>query len=151
VTRVRPAGADDVDAVAALEREVFGADAWSPASVEQELTGPWRRAFVALDDAGAVCGYLVLLTPADPDGVADLQRVAVAVAARRRGVASELWAACDDAACSRVLLEVRGDNAGAVAFYRRLGFRAVGHRRGYYADGAGAVVMERARRRAAGR
>jgi [ribosomal protein S18]-alanine N-acetyltransferase len=44
---------------------------------------------------------------------------------------------------SRVFLEVRESNAGAIAFYKRLGFRAVGARKDYYqAPSEAAVVME---------
>ncbi|MDQ4008192.1 MAG: ribosomal protein S18-alanine N-acetyltransferase [Actinomycetota bacterium] len=147
MTRVRRATDVDVDAVAALEVEVFGADAWSAASVAGELTGPGRQALVAVDDSGAVCGYVVVLLVGD---VADLQRVAVAPALRRRGVASALLAGCHVGA-ARMLLEVRADNAGALAFYDRHGFAEIARRRRYYADGADAVVMKREVRAAAGR
>ena len=147
MTRVRRAAAADVDAVAALEAEVFGADAWSAASVAEELTGPGRQALVAVDDAGAVCGYVVVLVAGD---VADLQRVAVTPVLRRRGVASALLAGCDVGA-GRMLLEVRADNAAALAFYARHGFAEIARRRRYYTDGSDAVVMQREVRAAAGR
>jgi [ribosomal protein S18]-alanine N-acetyltransferase len=83
-----------------------------------------------------VRGYVMVLGAGD---VADLQRIAVAPGWRRRGVAGALLGACDVSAFARVLLEVRADNAAAIAFYRRHG----SSRRGYYADGADAVGMQR--------
>jgi [ribosomal protein S18]-alanine N-acetyltransferase len=140
VTRVRQAQAADVDAVAALEQQTFGGDAWSRASVADELTGPLRQAFVAVDEAGEVCGYVVLLGVGD---VADLQRIAVRHDRRRRGVATALLSACDLSGLGRVVLEVRSDNGAARAFYLRHGFDEVARRRSYYADGTDAVVLER--------
>jgi ribosomal-protein-alanine N-acetyltransferase len=75
--------------------------------------------------------------------VADLQRIAVAETHRRRGVAAALLGACDLSAYGRVVLEVRADNEAALAFYCRHGFTEVSRRRGYYADGADAVEMQR--------
>ena len=137
---VRRATEADADAVAALEAAIFGGDAWSRDSVLQELAHPLRQAHVAVDDAGDVCGYVVLLGAGD---VADLQRIAVAGARRGRGVAAALLRACDLSAYARVVLEVRADNVAALAFYRRHGFAEISRRRSYYADGCDAVVMQR--------
>lgn len=138
--RVRPATEADVDAVAALESAIFGDDAWSRDSVLHELTQSLRQAYVAVDEAGEVCGYVVVLGVGD---VADLQRIAVADAHRRRGVAAALLDACDLHAPARVMLEVRAGNEAALAFYRRHGFGEISRRAGYYADGEDAVVMQR--------
>jgi [ribosomal protein S18]-alanine N-acetyltransferase len=139
--RVRRAAAGDADAVVALEAETFGADAWPYARVVRVLTHPRREAWVAVDGGGGVCGYVVLSGVAE---VADLERIAVATSHRQRGLAAMLLASCDLSGCDRVMLEVRADNEAAVAFYRREGFAEISRRRGYYADGADAVVMERA-------
>ncbi|MCW2828009.1 MAG: ribosomal protein S18P -alanine acetyltransferase, partial [Marmoricola sp.] len=64
---------------------------------------------------------------------------------RRRGVASALLAGVVEAAAAtaadRLLLEVREDNRGALAFYARQGFVVIDRRRRYYADGTTAVVL----------
>ncbi len=85
--RLRPAQVADVAAVVALEELLFGADAWSAASVEAELLGPGRRALVAVDADGEVGGYAIAMAAGD---VVDLQRIAVHPAHRRRGVAQSL-------------------------------------------------------------
>jgi ribosomal-protein-alanine N-acetyltransferase len=47
------------------------------------------------------------------------------------------------AGANRLLLEVREDNAGALAFYAARGFVEIDRRARYYRDGAAAVVMRR--------
>lgn len=140
---LRPATADDVDAVAALEAEVFGADAWSRAAVRSELTGERRVALVAC--APDVVGYAVTVSAGD---VVDLQRIAVRPEHRRQGLASRLLAAVSElAGGDRMLLEVRAGNTAALAFYAAEGFAEIDRRRRYYRDGSDAVVMERPERR----
>lgn len=137
--RVRPATVDDVAAVVALEEQVFGADAWSLASVRAELTGPRRTAVLAGDPE--VVGYAVTASVGE---VVDLQRIAVHPARRRQGVARALLAAVlAEAAGQRLLLEVSAANSPALRFYAVEGFTEIDRRRGYYRDGSDAVVMER--------
>ena len=138
---VRAATVADVTAVTALEAAVFGPDAWSEASVTEELTGPRRRAWVA--EEGAVVGYAVSSYAGD---VADLQRVAVDPAHQGRGIASTLVRTLTDAAradgAERVLLEVAADNEPALALYARHGFGEIDRRLAYYRDGRDALVLE---------
>jgi [ribosomal protein S18]-alanine N-acetyltransferase len=131
---VRPATAADVDALAALEADLFGADAWSRASVGAEVAA--GRVLVA-DDAGLV-GYVVTLAAGD---VLDLLRIAVRPDLRRHGLAHALLEAASTD--RRMLLEVSERNAGAIAFYAAEGFTEIARRDRYYRDGSAAVVMER--------
>jgi ribosomal protein S18 acetylase RimI-like enzyme len=131
---VRPATAADVDALAALERDLFGADAWSRAAVAAEV----GAARVLVADDGEVAGYVVTLAAGD---VLDLMRVAVRPDRRRRGLAHALLAAASTD--RRMLLEVSERNAGALAFYAAEGFTEIARRDRYYRDGSAAVVMER--------
>jgi ribosomal-protein-alanine N-acetyltransferase len=91
---------------------------------------------------GEVVGYAAASIVAD---IAELQRIAVDAGHRRGGLATELVGAirqrAQDAGADRLLLEVREDNAGAVAFYTAAGFGEVARRRRYYRDGATAVVL----------
>jgi ribosomal-protein-alanine N-acetyltransferase len=140
---VRPAAADDVLAIAALERDNLGDDAWSAALVEEGVAGnlPTVR-YLAAEVEGEVVGHAVASVVGD---IAELQRIAVDRAHRRTGLATALLDAVIGAAreggADRVLLEVREDNAGALAFYAARGFVEVDRRRRYYRDGATAVVL----------
>jgi len=127
--------------VAELERELFGLEAWSPAQVREELLGKRRRAWVAGEP---VHGYVVSVLTGD---AADLQRIGVHPDHRRHGVASAMvdqvvGAAAEDGAV-RVLLEVAGDNVGALQFYASAGFSEIARRRGYYRGGRDALVLSR--------
>lgn len=141
MTSVRAATPDDLDAVVVLEEDNLGADAWSVGLLEEGLAGrlPTVHYLVAESD-GVVVGHAVTSLAGD---IAELQRIAVTPAARRTGVASALLSASVALAygADRMLLEVRADNAGALAFYAAEGFVEVDRRLKYYRDGATAVVM----------
>jgi ribosomal-protein-alanine N-acetyltransferase len=140
---IRAAGPDDVPAIAGLELDNLGADAWSEGLVAEGVHGrlPTVHYLVAEVD-GEVVGYAAASIVAD---IAELQRIAVDAGHRRGGLATELVRAirqrAQDAGADRLLLEVREDNAGALAFYTAAGFGEVARRRRYYRDGATAVVL----------
>ena len=143
VNLVRTAGPADIEAVSRLEDECLGVDAWSEGLVREGVSGalPTVVYLVAeLDDE--VVGHAVVSTAGD---IAELQRIAVAAAHRRGGVASALLAGVLEVAgrteADRLLLEVREDNHAALAFYARRGFTEIDRRPRYYADGATAVVL----------
>jgi len=142
---VRLAGPDDVAGVTTLEREALGSDAWSESLLRQGVSGdiPTTLFLVAHAEA-AVAGYAAVSVVAD---IAELQRIAVAAPHRRTGVASALLARVDQEAtrrhADRLLLEVRDDNTGALAFYARHGFTELDRRVRYYADGTTAIVLAR--------
>lgn len=139
---IRAATPADLTALAALEAELFGADAWDAASLAHELSTPGRRVTV-LDD-GAVAAYAVVMVAGD---VADLLRIGVLPARQRTGLARLLLAdavhAAADAGARRMLLEVSADNEAAQALYLDFGFAEIDRRRRYYRDGSDAVVLAR--------
>jgi ribosomal-protein-alanine N-acetyltransferase len=140
---IRPATAADADVLAILEAECQGEDAWSAALVREGVTGdlPTIQYLVAEDD-DSVHGYAVASYAGD---IAELQRIGVAGEARRRGIASalldEVVAHAPSTGADRLLLEVRADNRGALAFYAARGFVEIDRRTRYYRDGTDAVVM----------
>ncbi|NHC24728.1 GNAT family N-acetyltransferase [Nocardioides sp. IC4_145] len=149
---VRAATPADLDAVAALEEECLGADAWSRGLVEAGLAGEVPTVVYLVAEADGpdspVVGHAVASIVAD---VAELQRIAVTPTARRGGHATalldEVVARSRAGGAERLLLEVREDNAGALAFYAARGFVEVDRRRRYYRDGATAVVLRRGLRK----
>ena len=141
---VRPATTADVDAIASSEAENLGADAWSHALVEEGVAGRLPTVhYLVAEEHQRLVGHAVASLAGE---VAELQRIAVAAAYRRTGVATalldEVLAVAAAAGAARLLLEVREDNDHAIAFYAARGFVEVDRRRRYYRDGASAVVLE---------
>ncbi|REF37371.1 ribosomal protein S18-alanine N-acetyltransferase [Thermasporomyces composti] len=143
---LRPARLDDLAALRALETACFGRDAWSESALRDELAAvPGTRFVVVAVDRGQdeeVVGYASLFAVAE---TADVQRIAVRPDWRRRGVGRRLLRALLDEAdlrgCREALLEVRADNAAAIAMYERAGFEAIARRPGYYRGEADALVL----------
>ncbi len=133
-TVLRPVHADDLEAIAAIEQVAFS-DPWSASAFADLMTYGHARTIVALDAAGEVLGYCVLLHVLDEGEIAN---IAVAPAFRGRGIAARLL---DDAlgaavrmGLRSVFLEVRLSNEAARGLYGSRGFSSVGRRRGYYQD-----------------
>jgi ribosomal-protein-alanine N-acetyltransferase len=142
---IRPATAADVDEIAWLEQENLGEDAWSRALVDAGVSGELPTVHYLVAEYGVVVvGHAVVSVVAD---ISELQRIAVDTEHRRHGVATNLL---DEAVrlvlkagADRLLLEVREDNAGAIAFYAARGFAEIDRRVRYFRDGSTAVVMRR--------
>ena len=138
----KPLDAVHAAAVAALESQVMGSDAWNELLVADELPRgdrTWWAAFEGSSLVGYAGGWVV-------DGQVQILKIGVDPAMRRRGVARELLArvASDarDLGATSCSLEVRAGNAGAQAFYEALGFRSIGTRPRYYSDGEDAFILE---------
>jgi len=135
---IRRARADDLDAVAAVE--AAGVGAWSRAQLDEEIRRAGGHALVALT-GGRVVGYALGWAVA---GEVHVLSIAVDPAARRQGLGRRLLdALIADCGGGAALLELRADNAAAWALYRGAGFRVVGRRPRYYADGEDALLMTR--------
>lgn len=141
---LRPMRWWDVETAARLERRLFAADAWSAEAFWSELAQLDSRYYLVAVRDERVVGYGGL---AAAGGEADVMTVAVDPDEQGRGTGRQLLAGllaeADRRDCGDVHLEVRGGNAPAIALYERYGFARVGVRRGYYADGADALVMRR--------
>ena len=141
---IRVAEAEDGPAIAALERDALGSDAWSEALVTEGAAGrvPTTLYLVAMDEIDdALVGYAATSIV----DVAELQRIAVDATRRRTGIATDLLARVELEArrrqADRLLLEVREDNHAACAFYAARGFTEIDRRPRYYADGTTAVIL----------
>ena len=165
---LREMAAGDLETIAHLERELFGAEAWSRDLLAAELAashGPGAdRRYVVVESeesdgdgdaadraAGAgprgprLLGYAGLYHAGGLTS-ADLRTIATVPAARGRGIASlmltELVSTAREVSCPDILLEVRQANETAQRLYARHGFVPIGRRRRYYqAPPEDAVVM----------
>ena len=139
---LRDARHADLDGIASLERLSFPVP-WKCDYFEVEIGAPWRFNRVALC-GGTLAGYVFC---AYAGGEVHVNKIAVAPAFRRQGVASalmdEVFAFASRVDAEEMYLEVRVSNQRARAFYAGLGFSETGRRALYYFDGEDALVMVR--------
>lgn len=147
--QLRRATLDDLDAIMAIETEVFASDAWSADTMRSELADRHGYYLVAfpLAEPQRVDGYGGLHAPVrEPQ--ADIQTIAVVPGARRRGLGRvlmlQLMAEARRRGAADIFLEVRADNPDAQALYDSLGFETIAVRPRYYQpDGVDAIIMKR--------
>jgi ribosomal-protein-alanine N-acetyltransferase len=116
--------------------------AWTAGRVRRHI-GSRTSNVVLVREHGALAGFAIMAYPDDDEG--QLLLLAVAAAHRRRGVATALMAWLEETArvagLGSIWLQVRAGNAGAIAFYRRLGFRDMELRPRYYQGIEDALYM----------
>jgi ribosomal-protein-alanine N-acetyltransferase len=134
----------DLDEVLAIENDAFPS-AWSRGSYERELRNDSSFYFAARHGPQLV-GYAGMWVIFEE---AHITTIAVHPSYRRRGLARRLLLLLMEMArqrqSCRLTLEVRQNNAPALALYRQLGFEEKGVLPHYYGDtGEDGVVMWKA-------
>jgi [ribosomal protein S18]-alanine N-acetyltransferase len=136
----------DIESVMRMELELFAEDSWTDTMFWSELAERDTRWYVVAVDQEDVVGYAGLCVYAA--GEAYVQTIGVSGRKQRTGIGTALLEALMAEAGQRgvrqIDLEVRADNAIAIALYEKHGFQTIGVRRGYYQpSGADALVMRR--------
>ena len=118
--------------IAALEAAHFSAP-WDEASIRAELENPLALWLAAVDESGAVLGYVGSQSCFED---ADILNVCVRPEARRRGLAEALMTELErrliPKGIEKITLEVRASNEPAIRLYEKLGYSQVGIRKNYY-------------------
>jgi ribosomal-protein-alanine N-acetyltransferase len=136
---------DDAARCAELEAQLFdGDDPWPAQAFLAELEGRHNH-YVAARAADKLVGYAgIARLGVLPPHEYEIHTIGVDPAFQCQGVGRRLLDALLDFADGAVYLEVRTDNAAAIALYRSAGFVEVGLRRRYYRlSGADAYTMRR--------
>lgn len=136
------ASARDIPALVELEQTLFPGDSpWTAPMFAGELAAG-HHYVVHRDPAGVVDGYAGLALLGDE---AEVHTIGVRPSAQGAGIGRALLQdLLARAGARRVLLEVRTDNAPAIALYESEGFVILGVRRRYYQpSGADAYTMAR--------
>jgi ribosomal-protein-alanine acetyltransferase len=132
-----------LERVIAIENACFPREAY-PRELFLELREECGPYFLVARRGRRIAGYSIASVAG---GKAEIVSVAVAPEHRRAGVATALLrhtlARLRRARVTAVALMVRPDNAGAIRFYERLGFRAAGRIARYYEDGSAGLLMKR--------
>lgn len=135
----------DIDALERMETGVFTGDRLSRRSLKRLLTSPSAELRIATLD-GEIVGYGLLLLRRN-SRVGRLYSLAVGTEYAGKGIGRSLLVAIERTAharkCDVLRLEVRIDNSRAIALYHRLGYRDIGRRKTYYADGTDALRLEK--------
>lgn len=128
---IRKMTAEDVEAVAGLEAQIFSMP-WSVQGFADTLCRE-DVLFLVAREAGELLGYVGVYCAADEG---EITNVAVAQAARRQGVGGALLDALIEALAAReifrIVLEVRVSNEPAIGLYGQRGFQIVGTRKNFY-------------------
>ena len=149
---VREARPRDLEAIASLENAAFETDRVSRRSLREFLRAP-HRPVIAATIGEELVGY-ALVSLRRTSRALRIYSLAVDARFARRGVGRALLMACEAYARRRrrtaLTLEVRYDNASAIALYESQGFRQFGEHAHYYADGAAALRYEKSLEPASG-
>jgi ribosomal-protein-alanine acetyltransferase len=143
--KLRPATLEDVSVLIALEKHAATAAHWS-AEQYQSIFSPSRISRIAqvIEDRDAIQGFLVA-RGVGPEW--ELENIAIAGPARRRGLGTMLLGEFLNAARSRgataVFLEVRESNSAARRLYEKLAFAESGRRAAYYHNPEEAAITYR--------
>jgi len=133
--QVRPATLADIPKMMALSSQAPTAAQWPREHYENALHTLHPRRVLVLEDQTAVLAFLVARAVANEW---ELENIAVANDARRRGIGSRILSEFLDIArqqkAEAIFLEVRESNHAALAFYQKWAFEATGRRTNYYTE-----------------
>ena len=134
---IRPGAADDVDALLALERNVFTSDSMSRKSLRRFLNSRTATVLIAEHDGAVAGAAVVLFHPLSPHA-ARLYSLAVDPHDEGHGIGHLLLHGAEDIARehgrTQLRLEVHEKNRRAIHLYRKEGYAQFGRRCGYYRD-----------------
>jgi len=127
---LRQMAEDDLDAVEAIEREVYS-HPWTRGNFADSLAAGYHC--WVLEQGGRVAAYAVTMIAAEE---AHLLNLSVAAPLQGRGLGGEMLrfveALASDSGAATLYLEVRESNTGARRLYQRHGFAELGRRKAYY-------------------
>ena len=142
---IRKARLADLDAVEAIEWSVFDSDQLDRRSLRRYMSVP-SAAMIVAQESKAITGY-ALVGFRKGSKIGRLYSIAVDKARAGRGVGRALLDASEAAAkkrkCSLFALEVRADNARAIALYEKNGYEKTGLEEDWYEDGGDALRFEK--------
>lgn len=143
--KIRQAKLYDIPALARIERESFD-EPWSADEITKDVICDDGSVYVAVAESGEErAGYADMRVVA---GESQIYNIAVAPKLRGRGIGKALlnhmMEKCEELGLDIITLEVRCGNAAAISLYEKMGFNAVGVRKGYYSKGKeDAILMDK--------
>lgn len=143
MTGVKKATSTDLDAVVAIENDCFADDRFSRRQLGYLITKAQGACFI-ISQNNSVKAYISVIYKKNTSNLR-IYSIAVLPEARGRGFGQMLIDKSKTFAreqhCSKITLEVKTTNAGALALYKKNGFQINGIIPNYYHDGTAAYHM----------
>ncbi len=144
-TTIRRAKRSDINTIEQLEHVCFVSDRLSRGSLYRALRSDSAELWV-LENRGSMAAYALLFYRRNSRRCR-LYSLAVDPSIRQQGFAQQLLQALEKAAlaraCKMLHLEVREDNAAAIALYRKQGYCPFGMIAGFYEDSHTALRLQK--------
>ena len=138
---IRIATSNDLADILSIEKKVFK-HPWSKEQLSWELNSQPVTENHVMIARGNMIGYLFSHVVDDD---VQILNIAIDIPFQHKGYGEQLLSYFLDQfnADSSIHLEVRKSNFPAINLYLKFGFHETGTRKGYYADGEDAIIMQR--------
>ena len=138
---IRIATSNDLADILSIEKKVFK-HPWSKEQLSWELNSQPAAENYVMIARGNMIGYLFSHVVDDD---VQILNIAIDIPFQHRGYGKQLLSYFLDQfnEDSSIHLEVRKSNFPAINLYLKFGFHETGTRKGYYADGEDAIIMQR--------
>ena len=138
---IRIATSNDLADILSIEKKVFK-HPWSKEQLSWELNSQPAAENYVMIARGNMIGYLFSHVVDDD---VQILNIAIDIPFQHRGYGKQLLSYFLDQfnEDSSIYLEVRKSNFPAINLYLKFGFHEIGTRKGYYADGEDAIIMQR--------
>mgnify|MGYP001354693350 FL=1 len=138
---IRIATLDDLADILSIENKVFN-NPWSKEQLSWELNSQPAAENYVMISRGNMIGYLFSHVV---DYDVQILNIAIDIPFQHKGYGEQFLSYFLDQSNtdSSIHLEVRKSNFPAINLYLKFGFHETGTRKGYYADGEDAIIMQR--------
>ena len=138
---IRIATSNDLADILSIEKKVFK-HPWSKEQLSWELNSQPAAENYVMIARGNMIGYLFSHVVDDD---VQILNIAIDIPFQHKGYGEQLLSYFLDQfnTDSSIHLEVRKSNFPAINLYLKFGFHEAGTRKGYYADGEDAIIMQR--------
>ena len=138
---IRIATSNDLADILSIEKKVFKRP-WSKEQLSWELNSQPAAENYVMIARGNMIGYLFSHVVDDD---VQILNIAIDIPFQHKGYGEQLLSYFLDQfnTDSSIHLEVRKSNFPAINLYLKFGFHETGARKGYYADGEDAIIMQR--------
>ena len=138
---IRIATSNDFADILSIEKKVFK-NPWSKEQLSWELNSQPAAENYVMIASGNMIGYLFSHVVDDD---VQILNIAIDIPFQHKGYGEQFLSYFLDQSStdSSIYLEVRKSNFPAINLYLRFGFHETGTRKGYYADGQDAIIMQR--------